>query len=185
METNRARNTVLFILLSMFVFGCSKTETNNIHNKSVSESAKEDYYKEKILGTWICDITIFKDPECGGTLKGEINYLRSGKSNFNGKLIVYFPEDPETGTLVFYCMYSATWKIENKYYYETINDCKFVPNFAESNNQEKVRSFCDFVNELMPKGLSYSSEIIKIDDNVLIVQDETTGVIATSVRKVK
>ncbi len=173
----------------MFVFGCSKSETNNTHNKSVSESAKEDYYKEKILGTWIYDVTESKYPESGDkfiyALKGEINYLRSGKSNFNGKLIVYYPENPETGTLVFYCMYSATWRIEDKFYYETINDCKFVPNFAESNNQEKVRSFCDFVNELIPKGISFSSEIIKIDDNVLIVQDETTGVIETSVRKVK
>jgi tetratricopeptide (TPR) repeat protein len=187
-ETNSVRNTILFILLSMFVFGCSITETNNTHNKSVSESTKEDYYNEKILGVWKINQSLTTNEDGIKTvikIEGEETYLRSGKGDFQGSVSIEYPDDLERGTVVFYMWNTSTWKIKDYFIFDTIIDLKCIPNIEKSTNLEAVSILEKIIKELIPKGLSSSVEIIKLDDKVCVTKNESDGSIFSMTRKLE
>jgi hypothetical protein len=133
---------------------------------------------ENILfkGTWNCSYEIKKD---GMELSiiTEDNYVRNGRSNSFGTLMIKLA--PDIPKMEYFIAGSALWEIKNKYLITTLQDISIKnlshPEFDEEFNLENM----------IPKNISESSEIIELSNSKLSLKSEADGVIYSCTRNNK
>lgn len=122
-------------------------------------------YGNKILGKWTCSED-FKTENSSNKITFDTNYVRNGKFSGFGKLTMNITRPDGLQVSMDYAIStSGSWEIkDNKYLVETNDEVKSV----NTTNPEidKIIS----LNDLIPKNISSSSEIIKIGDNILVTK---------------
>lgn len=152
-----------FIAL-MYSFSVHATEDNTIKiDKQIL-----------VTGTWNC---LFMTEENGINiiLETEENYIRNGRHNSSGVLI--FDLEPDMPTIEYFIASSAIWEISGKYLITTFTDVK-IKNLSHSEFDDKFN-----LENMFPKNISNSSEIIELSNSKLSVKSETDGTIYNCTKK--
>ena len=155
------------LVISFFVFSsCAVASTTEIQNVEA----------KNIFGTWICGISL-EEEGVELRLDYEASYIRNGRSNGFGELSIKF--SPEIPKIVYLLSISGTWEIMGKYLVETAIDVKLVK--LSGNLPERMPK----IENMFPKNISASSEIIAISENSITLKSESDGQVVSCKRKPK
>ncbi len=155
-----------------------------IFGYATASQSKDSYYKQKILGVWIENQSELSEKDANNyttRMKGETIYLKNGESSFQGM----FSLGSDTETMTFNAWITSKWQIENGHLCITVIDVEFIPVSEKSTGlpEELYDLSIDFKESL--ENRVFFDEIIKLNDDVLIIKDELHGTIQTSVKKKK
>ena len=131
-------------------------------------------YEQKLLGTWTCQTKTEKN---GSLISVNIEetYVRNGRANIVG--IIKFKRDKDTPEIEYAYAGTSTWEIDGNYLIETVTDFKFTnishPEFDDVFN----------LNDMTPKNISDSQEIIEFAGSKLTLKSESYGYIYSCVKK--
>lgn len=134
---------------------------------STSEHVDNYFLQTQLYGLWHCSLS-FEEEGGKVDLDYEVNYVRNGKSNSYGTLIYKAHELPE---IEYSMATSANWEYQNGYLIETSTEIKLVnlshPKFDELLNLES----------LMPQNISESSEVLVLNNTLLMLKSESDGIV--------
>lgn len=127
-----------------------------------------------VTGTWICLLEI-EENGVKISITTEDNYVRNGRSNSFGTLMVKFSLDmPE---MEYFIAGSAIWKIDGKYLITELTDIK-IKNLSHPDFDKKFN-----LESMFPKNISESSEIIELSNSKLSLKSEADGTVYSCIKK--
>lgn len=147
-----------------------------ISSSSVAASPLSDSdLEQKLNGSWNCT---YEQSESNGfhmRIESEETYVRNGRSNSMASMKIKFAEEfPE---VTYAITGSSSWEVSNGYLITTLEDAKFT-NLTHP-DLDKVFN----LNEMFPKNISNSEEIIELSDTKLTLKSESNGHISSCQRE--
>lgn len=136
---------------------------------SISSNVDNSSPQSKLYGLWHCSSSLEED-EVKFIMDYEVYYVRNGKSNSYGTLILKALDFPE---IEYSVMTSANWEYKNGYLIETSTEIKLVnishPGFDEVFNLESV----------LPQNINESSEVLVLNNTLLTLKSEIDGTVVS------
>ncbi|PNH81247.1 hypothetical protein [Vibrio diazotrophicus] len=121
----------------------------------------------RINGKWNCS---YEQSESNGfhmSVDSEETFVRNGRSNSMGSMRVKFVQEfPE---VTYSIVGSSTWEVQNGYLITTLEDIKFV-NLSHPELDKLIN-----LNDMFPKNISDSEEVVELSDTRLLLKSESDG----------
>ena len=176
------------LFISSLLLACVSTAQAQVFFKS-------QHLADKILGRWYSEITR-TEGEMTTKFLGVSEYLRNGAVSYEGQIISYAKDDPDTS---YYCGHNVTytWQIKKEHLYQTMIDAKVFPHYVKEKGQEltdpddiqTVSEFCAeiqmFYRNEYPKNKTEEYRILQITDERMVYEykdDNGKPVVETETR---
>ena len=138
----------------------------------------ETQYKNQIYGLWNNNHNLAYE---WGNIKTEdnITYMRGDKFNTEGTLTLIYSDREMAdfyGNMIYNDVATGEWKVEGDYIIETTDNFKILPHESYANKDENIlehyNESMELMNNIIPKGMSFSNKILNIDSETMILQDQ-------------